>query len=61
MVGDGHFASDSPTLVTTTGVTRAARRGICPRAQHFVGAKLRSECYVIITQCQLSTDAINYE
>jgi len=37
-----------------------ARGDICPRAQHFGGAKLRSECYVLITKCQMSTDSNNY-
>jgi len=41
-------------------VTRGARGNICPRAQHFGGAKLRSECYVLITKCQMSADADNY-
>ena len=29
-----------------------ARGDVCPRAKHFGGAKLRSECYVIITKDQ---------
>jgi len=33
---------------------------ICPRAQHFGGAKLRSKCYILITKCQMSADASNY-
>jgi len=36
-----------------------ARGDICPRAQHFVGAKLMSECYAPITKCQMSADANN--
>jgi len=35
-----------------------ARGDICPRAQRFGDAKLRWECYVTITKCQISTDAI---
>jgi len=31
----------------------------CPRAQDFGDAKLRSECYVLITKCQMSADANN--
>jgi len=34
---------------------------ICPRAQHFGGAKLRWECYAIITRFQISADVINYD
>jgi len=34
---------------------------ICPRAQHFVGAKLRPECHVVTTKCQMSGDANNYD
>jgi len=34
--------------------------GICPRAQHIGGAKLRSECYVVITKRHMSADALNY-
>jgi len=30
-----------------------AKEDICLRAQHFGGAKLRSECYALITKCQL--------
>jgi len=37
-----------------------ARGDICPRAQHFGGAKLKSECYVLIAKCQMSADASNY-
>jgi len=32
-----------------SGVTRGARGDIWSRAQNFGGAKLRSECYVLIT------------
>jgi len=39
----------------STGVTSGDKAGtkqdICPRAQHFGGAKLRSECYERITKC----------
>ena len=38
-----------------SGVTRGARGDIFLRAQHFVSAKLRSECYVIFTKCQWMT------
>jgi len=41
-------------------VTRGARGDICPQAQHFGGAKLTSECYVLITKYQMSADANNY-
>jgi len=34
--------------------------GHLPRAQHFGGAKLRPECYALITKCQMSADANNY-
>jgi len=34
---------------------------ICPRAQHFGGAKLRWECFAIITRFQMSADVINYD
>ena len=36
-----------------------ARGDICLRAQYFGGAKLGSECHVIIMKCQMS-DANNY-
>ena len=36
------------TIPEPSDVTRAAREDICPRAQHFGGAKLKSECYVLI-------------
>jgi len=42
-------------------VTRGERRDICPRAQYFGGARLRSEYYVKITKCQMSADANNYD
>ena len=32
---------------------------ICSRAQNFGGAKLRSECYILITKCQISEDVNN--
>jgi len=38
-----------------SGVTKGgggAMGDICPRAEHFGGAKLRSECHIIITKCQ---------
>jgi len=45
---------------TVSGVTKGGARGdICPRAHHFGGAKLRSECYVLITKCEMSADANN--
>jgi len=34
---------------------------VCPRAQRFGVTKLRSACSVIITKCQMSMDAINYD
>jgi len=34
-----------------SGVTRG---DICPRAQHFGAAELRSECYILITKCRMS-------
>ena len=37
-----------------------SRGNICPRTQYFGGAKLRSEYYVLITKCQMSVDANNY-
>ena len=40
----------------SSGVTRG---DICPRVQHFGGAKLRLECYVLIWKCQMSVDANN--
>jgi len=36
------------------------RGDICRRAQHFGGAKLSSECYVLITKYQMSAVANNY-
>ena len=48
-------------MVPYSGATGGWSRGDgCPRAQHFGGAKLRSECYVLITKCQMSVDANNY-
>ena len=35
--------------------------GHVPRAQHFGGAKLRSEFYALITRFQMSADVINYD
>jgi len=39
----------------------AATGDVCPLAQHFKGSKLKSECYVIIAKCQMSTGANNYD
>jgi len=36
--------------LVASGVSRGHGRHL-PRAQHFVGAKVRSECYVIIMTC----------
>jgi len=55
-----HFFQVIRVRPVHSGVTRGARGDICPRAQHFRGSKLRSECYVLITKCQMSADANNY-
>ena len=47
-------------LIHSSGVTREGKGGHRPPAQHFGGAKLRSECYELITKCQMSTGANNY-
>jgi len=47
----------SAVAYTACGATRGARGDISQRAQNFGGAKLRSECYVLITKCQMSADA----
>ena len=39
-------------MYAPSGLTRGARGDICPRAQNFGDAKLRSECYILITKCQ---------
>jgi len=49
------------TPVLHSGVTRGAREDICPRGQHFWGAKLRSGCHVIITKCQISAGGNIYD
>jgi len=49
------FCIKSAVKDAARGVTRG---DICPRAQHFGGAKLRSECYELITRCQISEDVI---
>jgi len=46
--------------IEPSGVTMGARGEISPRVQHFGGAKLLSECYVLITKYQMSADANNY-
>jgi len=48
--------------VIYSGVTRGWAKGdISPRAQRFGGAKLRSECYVTLTKCQILADTNNYD
>jgi len=47
----------------TTGALATAlgtKGKICPREQHFGGAKLRSESYVLITKYKMSADANNF-
>jgi len=46
-------------LSTPVG-NEGGKGGHLPRAQHFWGAKLRLECYVLITKRQMSVDANNY-
>jgi len=41
-----------------SGVTKG---DICLRAQNFGSAELRTECYVLITKCQMSADTSNYD
>ena len=45
------------TAPVSSGVTIGARADICSRTQHCGGAKVRSECYALITKCQMSADA----
>ena len=48
-------------LAPASGVTRGRKGDIRPRAQHIGDAKLRSKCYMIITKCEMSVDADNYD
>jgi len=51
--------SGNKHLGVGAGVTRVARSEHFHRAQHFGGTKLRTECYVIITKCQMLADVNN--
>jgi len=59
-ITDSFLSTKFNSRMPFCGVTRGARGDICRRAQHFRGAKLRSECYVLITKCQMSADVNNY-